>query len=120
MLITAVQQSDLYVHIHSFFKIFFSIMVYNRIFLKRYMYFFFFYFILFIYLAALGLCCCVRAFSSCRKWGLLFVAVRGLSLVVVSGSYSSLQCAGFSSWWLLLGSVGSRRAGFCSCGTQAQ
>ena len=28
---------------------------------------------LFIYLAALGLCCCTRAFSSCGKWGPPFV-----------------------------------------------
>ena len=33
-------------------------------------------------LAALGLCCCVWAFSSCRERGLLFVAVRGLLIVV--------------------------------------
>ena len=27
----------------------------------------------------LGLCCCTRGvFSSCSKWGLLFIAVRGL------------------------------------------
>ena len=62
-------------------------------------------FYLFIYfLAALGLRCCVRAFSSCGKWG-----------------YSSLQCMGFSLWWLLLlRSTGSRHAGFSSCGTWAQ
>ena len=43
--------------------------------------------ILYIYihfLAALGLCCCVRAFSSCGERGLLFVAVRGLLIVVAS------------------------------------
>ena len=39
---------------------------------------------LFIYLAALGLSCCARAFSSCRKRGLLFVAVRGLLIAVAS------------------------------------
>ena len=50
----------------------------------------------------------------------VFVAVRGLSLVVVSGGYSSLQCAGFSlQWLLLLRSTGSRRAGFSSCGFRA-
>ena len=50
----------------------------------------------------------------------VFVAVRGLSLVAASGGYSSLQCAGFSLRWLLsLWSTGSRRAGFCSCGTRA-
>ena len=40
-------------------------------------------FILFI-LAALGLCCCARAFSSCCEWGLLFVAVRRLLIVEAS------------------------------------
>ena len=49
------------------------------------------------------------------------VAVRGLSLVVASGGYSSLQCVGFSLLWLLLlQSTGSRCMGFGSCGTQAQ
>ena len=40
----------------------------------------------FIYLslAALGLRCCARAFSSCGERGLLFVAVRGLLIVVAS------------------------------------
>ena len=32
----------------------------------------------------LGLRCCVRAFSSCSELGLLFVAVRGLLIVVAS------------------------------------
>ena len=47
---------------------------------------FFFNFIYFIYLflAALGLPCCVRAFSSCGERGLLFVAARGLLIKVVS------------------------------------
>ena len=35
-------------------------------------------------MAALGLQCCARAFSSCGEWGLLFVVVRGL-LVAVCG-----------------------------------
>ena len=49
-------------------------------------YFFIFKFIYFIYLflAALGLRCCARAFSSCGEWGLLFVAVRGLLTAVAS------------------------------------
>ena len=42
----------------------------------------FIYFILF--LAALGLHCCMRAFSSCGEWGLLFVAMRGLLIAVAS------------------------------------
>ena len=51
----------------------------------------------------------------------VFVAVRGFSVVVVSGAYYSLRCAGFSLWWLLLlRSVGSRRVDFSSCGTWAQ
>ena len=29
-------------------------------------------------------CCCARAFSSCGKWGLLFLAVHGLLTVVAS------------------------------------
>ena len=33
-------------------------------------------------------------------WG--FVALHGLSLVVVSGGYSSFRCVGFSPQWLLL------------------
>ena len=37
-----------------------------------------------LFLAALGLRCCVRAFSSCGEWGLLFVAVRGLLIAVAS------------------------------------
>ena len=66
---------------------------------------FFFYLILFIY--------------SWLRW--VFVAARGLSLVAVSGGYSSLQCAGFSlRWLLLLQSTGSRLAGFGSCGTRAE
>ena len=39
---------------------------------------------LFIYLAALGLCCCLWAFSSCGEQGLLFVAVHGLLIEVAS------------------------------------
>ena len=39
---------------------------------------------LFIYLAVLGLRCCARAFSSCGEWGLVFVAVHGLLIVVAS------------------------------------
>ena len=53
------------------------------------------------------------------RW--VFIAVYRLSLVVVSGGYSSLCCAGFSLLWLvLLQSSGSSHTGFSSCGTQAQ
>ena len=49
------------------------------------------------------------------RW--VFVAARGLSLVVVSRGYSSLRCAGFSLWWLLLLlSTGSRALVAVACG----
>ena len=58
-------------------------------------------------------------YLSWPRW--VFVAACGLSLVAASGGYSSLRCAGFSLWWLLLlRSTGSRHAGFNSCSTQAQ
>ena len=44
------------------------------------------------------------------RW--VFAATHGLSLVAVSGGYSSLR------WLLLLRSTGSRCTGFSSCGTQ--
>ena len=62
-------------------------------------------FVLFcLFLAALGLRCCTRAFSSCGEQGLLFVAVH----------------VGFSLWWLLLlQSTGCRHVGFRFCGMRA-
>ena len=39
---------------------------------------------LFIFLAALGLRCCVRAFSSCGEQGLLFIAVHQFLIAVAS------------------------------------
>ena len=39
---------------------------------------------IYLFLAALGLHCCARAFSSCGEWGPLFVAVRGLLIAVAS------------------------------------
>ena len=44
----------------------------------------FFYKFIYLFLAALSLCCCTRAFSSCGEQGLLFVAVRGLLIAVAS------------------------------------
>ena len=48
--------------------------------------FFLYKFIYFIYLflAALGLHCCARAFSSCSEQGLLIVAVHRLLIAVAS------------------------------------
>ena len=51
----------------------------------------------------------------------VFIAARGLSLASASGGHSLLWCAGFSLRWPLpLWSMGSRHAGFRSCGTWAQ
>ena len=66
---------------------------------------FVFYKFIYLFLAVFSLRCCPQAFSSCGERGLLFTAVRELF---------SLR------WFLLLWSMGSRRAGFSSCGTQAQ
>ena len=38
----------------------------------------------YLFLTALGLCCCVWAFSSCSERGLLLVAVRKLLIAVAS------------------------------------
>ena len=38
----------------------------------------------YLFLAALGLHCCTRTFSSCSEQGLLFVPMRGLLIVVAS------------------------------------
>ena len=43
-----------------------------------------FFFLIYLFLAALGLRCCTRAFSSSGERGLLFVAVRRLLIVVAS------------------------------------
>ena len=58
----------------------------------------------FLFLYVLGLHCCMRAFSSCSESGLLFVAVHRLLIAVAS----------------LVAELGSRCAGFSSCGTRAQ
>ena len=46
--------------------------------------FIFIYLFVCLFMAALGLHCCVQAFSSCSEWGLFFVAVRGLLIAVAS------------------------------------
>ena len=65
----------------------------------------YFYFFRFMYLAVLGLHCCIWAFSSCREWRPLFIALhRHLML-----------------WWpLVLWGMGCRRTGFSSCSAWAQ
>ena len=37
-----------------------------------------------LFLALLGLCCCVQAFSSCGKQGLFFIVVCSLLIAVAS------------------------------------
>ena len=44
----------------------------------------FFFLNFYLFMAVLGLCCCAQAFSSGSEWGLLFVAVHGLLIVVAS------------------------------------
>ena len=52
-------------------------------------------------MAALGLCFCARAFSSCGKWGPLFIAVRGLLTVAASlVAEHRLQTRRLSKLWL--------------------
>ena len=45
---------------------------------------FFFFKKIYLLLAALGLRCCARVFSSCSEQGLLFIAVHGLLIAVAS------------------------------------
>ena len=66
---------------------------------------------IYLFLAALGLCCCTRAFSRCGDWGLLFIAVHSLLIVV-----ACLCCRERA--------LGTRAAvvvahGLSSCGSQA-
>ena len=75
-------------------------------------------------MAALGLCCCAQAFSSCSKRGLLFDAVCGLLIAVASlccraralGAWASVAVASG------LSSCGSRalERRLSSCGSRAQ
>ena len=44
----------------------------------------FFYFIFYLFMAVLGLRFCARAFSSCGKWGPLFIAVRRPLIIAAS------------------------------------
>ena len=70
------------------------------------------YLFIYLFLAALGLCCCAWAFSSCGKQGLLSSCnERGLLFVVVRG----LLIVGL----LLLRSTGSMCVGFSSCDSRA-
>ena len=84
--------------------------------------------------AALGLRCCMRAFSSCSELGLLFVAVCGLLIAVASrcgawtlGAWASVVVArglsscglrALESWFSSCGAWAQERR-LSSCGTRA-
>ena len=65
---------------------------------------------IYLFLAALGLCCCAQAFSSCGERGLLFVVVHGLIVV------ASLCCRAraLGAWASVV-----MAHGLHSCGSQA-
>ena len=52
--------------------------------LKLFSLFILLYLIYLLFMAVLGLRFCARAFSSCGKWGPLFIAVRGPLIIVAS------------------------------------
>ena len=51
--------------------------------LMKFIFFLTLFYYLFIF-GCVGLCCCVRDFSSCSEQGLLFIVVHGLLIVVAS------------------------------------
>ena len=60
----------------------------------------FIYLFIYLFLAALGIRCCAWAFSSCGKWGLIFVVVRGLLIAVASlVAEHRLQVHGLQQLW---------------------
>ena len=67
-----------------------------------------FFLIIYLVLAALGLCCCLQAFSSCREWGL-----------PSSGGAWASHRGGFScgTWALGTQASGVAALGLSSCGT---
>ena len=52
---------------------------------------------IYLFLAALGLCCCTWAFSSCGERGLLFLVVRGLLIVVASLCFGARSLGAWAS-----------------------
>ena len=64
-------------------------------------FFLFFFFFFYLFLAVLGLRFCARAFSSCGKWGPLFIAVHGpLTIVASLVAEHRLQTRRLSNLWL--------------------
>ena len=84
----------LYLHEHGHFILSMSTTDVLSLSLKWFFFLFFFFlttllaylltYLLNLFMAALGLRCCVWAFSSCGEWGLLFVAVRRHLITVAS------------------------------------
>ena len=68
-----------YIHLHKNIKSF--NMLTASVFRESLPYFFCF---IYLFLAALGLCCCAQAFSSCGEQELLFIAVCRLLIAVAS------------------------------------
>ena len=71
--------------------------------------FLFIIYLLFLFLAVLGLCFCARAFSSCGKWGPLFIAARGpltiAASLVAEQRLQMLRLSSCGSWAQLLRSM---------------
>ena len=65
------------------------------------------YFFFFLFMAVLGLRFCVRAFSSCGKWGPLFIAVRRPLTIAASRCGAQAPDAQAQQLWLT-GLVASR------------
>ena len=70
----------------------------------------FLFFIFYLFLAVLGLRFCERAFSSCGKWGPLFIAVRGPLTVAASCCGAQAPDAQAQQLWLT-GPFAPRHAG---------
>ena len=70
-----------------------------------------FYLFIYLFLAALGLCCYVRAFSICGERGLLFVTVHGLLIAMAP------LCCG--AWALDARASVVAARGLSSCGARA-
>ena len=75
-----------YTFLKTFSSNFVHILQLLNMYLNTFLFSFVLFFNLFIYLflVALRLCCCVRAFSNCVEWGLLFAVVCRLLIAVAS------------------------------------
>ena len=81
----------------------FSWFIFHNLFPPDFFFFNFFWGFIYLFMAVLGLRFCARAFSSCGKWGPLFIAVRGPLTIAASRCGAQAPDAQLSS-----------------CGSQAQ